>query len=159
MNNLVYYAKDNAYVKDAYGKRVLNPVPRERRQRRQTIAGVIVNDKMYFGRAECQHTDIFSKKEGKEWAERKALDKPLMVLDVPKEEKNIVRLFIKTAKALVLPEKVYDGYEYTAVCLARYNEEKIKRGKIKHGEDMVAREMARIDNMISAKSVMQVVRN
>lgn len=128
MKNLVFYQKDNSFCTDHMtGQRIPNPVPRHLRRRRQTIVAVIVGDKMCFGRAECQHNDVFSKSEGQKYATNKAIEKPILSVDVPENPGKLINVFIKHAKALLLPEKRYEEYGF---CTMRYKTIKVKKAKV-----------------------------
>ncbi len=114
--DLVFFQRDNSTLIDPVTQaKFPNPIPRELRRRRQTIAAVIKDGKMLFGRAECQHTDVFSKSEGFHWAKTKAESKPILSVEVPKNDNRLVKTFIKHAKSLLLPEKAYTEHQHYEV--------------------------------------------
>lgn len=68
--------------------------------KRQTVAGLIKDNKIQIGVATCSYNDKFTKKEGRAEAIKKATEKPSLVVDII-NEKKVSRQFIYAAKMVL----------------------------------------------------------
>lgn len=96
------YSQDPSMI-EVDGKKVANPLPKNLRQRRQVIAGVIQGDNLVFGKSECSHLDIFRKVTGRNKASGLALSTPIATVSLQGSTKDIGKIFVDKAKMLITP--------------------------------------------------------
>lgn len=102
-----FYSKDTSVI-EKDGKLVKNPLRAKKRQRRQVIAGVLLDNHLYFGKSECSHEDVFIKTVGRDKARGRALSvdtekrksQCLKKFEV-KDASNIGHIFVSLAKEML----------------------------------------------------------
>ena len=73
----------------------------EKHTRKVAFAGIIRDNKLIIGKAECGNNDIFNKKLGRTIAEGRAAKKPILTVNIPENTKKLGDLFINTCKDLL----------------------------------------------------------
>lgn len=69
-------------------------------ERRVTIAGVLVDKVLFFGKSECSPKDNFTKKKGRAIASGRAVKHPLNRVEI--NDSHIVgKIFVEVAKELI----------------------------------------------------------
>ena len=75
-------------------------VKKNKEQRRVTIAGVIVDNILFFGKSECSPKDNFTKKKGRAIASGRALKHPMNRVEI-NDSHVIGKIFVEVAKELI----------------------------------------------------------
>jgi len=73
---------------------------KNKEERRVTIAGVVVDNVLFFGKSECSPKDQFTKKKGRAIASGRALKHPMNKVEI-NDSHVIGKIFVEVAKELI----------------------------------------------------------